>query len=123
MATLVSLGVALAVAAAFNRLHGSVLWGFVAVFILASSARFVSALMFMRMEDPRPGVVIERGSGLVTFFRNIRKTSLGKFTLYAGALYIGASIGGSFFTVYLLRELGFSDFTYIVGFTAVSSVS
>ena len=60
---LVAMSVGMGDAALLDRLHGLVMWGFVAVFLIAMIARLVSALIFWRIVDPRPDLQLRARSG------------------------------------------------------------
>ena len=87
--------------------------GFLAIFLLAGAARFVSASYIARMIDlPR-----RRASGgdftLLMFLARFRESNFVKFVTFVATLTFASYLASPFFSVFMLRDLGFSYLTYM----------
>jgi MFS family permease len=112
---LVAAGGVLSLAGAFDR----EILGFVLIFGAAALARLFSALELWRMieppfEAPTPGEAVS----LATFLWRSFRENFGRFTLCVASLQAATQLAGPFFSLYMLRDLGFS----YVQFTTASAV-
>jgi MFS family permease len=87
--------------------------GFAVLFGLAAIFRLSSATIFGRVYEPALGECRLKSPSFVRFVRDLPRSNLGHFMLYSMALNFGVYIAGPFFTVYQLRDLGFSYTTYM----------
>jgi MFS family permease len=96
--------------------------GFLSIFLIAAVARFISVYWLARYEDP-PQPKSE--NAYFSFYRFISRTAHSNFAKFAWfvCLMLGALfICGPFFSLYLLKELGFSysQFTFLSACLIVS---
>ncbi len=88
--------------------------GFFLLFLLAALLRFVSAGFLAMMTD----LPMSRPPGsdftFVMFLRRFRKSNFVKFVLYVSAIIFSTHLAAPYFNVYMLRDLGWNYFTYMV---------
>jgi MFS family permease len=90
-----------------------ILYAFSAIFIASFFGRFVSSLLFTKMDDP--DFVIEKESThFITFVSQLRKDNFGYFVLFGTLMTFGISLITPFVSVYLLEGIGLKNdyFTY-----------
>lgn len=85
--------------------------GFTVLYILASIFRMLSFASFTRIDEP-PARYSEPRLNVFGFLREIRSNEFGIFLLYYCLLIFSTAIAGFFFSVYMIRNLGFSYITY-----------
>jgi MFS family permease len=98
----------------YSKTRGLVLLGFAAIFLVASVARMTSAYLMSRHYDP--AFKLEEGY-YFSFWQFVKKApsnNFGKFVIYVGMLYFSVLIAAPFFTVYMLKNLGFSYTTLML---------
>ncbi|MBM3934972.1 MAG: MFS transporter [SAR202 cluster bacterium] len=122
MVTLTTMSVGMSAAAVLDRLHGAVMWGFAAAFLVAAAARIVSLVIYTRIPDPRPDLKLHMGPMPWTQFRQMNRSVLGRYNKFLLLFHFAAGIGSPFFSVYLLRDLGVS-FTVYVGLNMVCNIA
>jgi MFS family permease len=88
--------------------QGRTLTGFGVLFAIAACARLVSVYQLSRMYDP-PGhvAVLEFPFGR-SWWQRLRHSNVVRFSIFFGLTQFGVAIASPFFTVYMLRDLGFS---------------
>jgi MFS family permease len=113
-----SVTVAATVLAAFvldyYKTKGMVLLGFAVIFLAASVSRMISAYLLNRYYEPE--LKLEEGY-YFSFWQFVAKApgnNFGRFVIYVGLLYFSTLIAAPFFTVYMLRNLGFSYTTLML---------
>ncbi|MFH1836062.1 MAG: MFS transporter [Methanobacteriota archaeon] len=86
--------------------------GFFVIFSVAFLARTVSLYYLNKIEDPP--LIFERDAefSFPQYLRRLRETNYGKFALYLGFMFFSVNVAGPFFSVYMLRDLKFSYFSY-----------
>jgi MFS family permease len=95
-------------------LNKRVFIGFAILFGAAALFRFIS-LYFLRKQYEPPMIKEKTDSpGLKQIFRQLGTSNLGKFTLYVALINFVTMISGPFFTVFMLRDLHFSYFYYMI---------
>ena len=97
----------------FKR-SGTILLGFGVLFSLAFIFRSIALLMFSHQYEPH--LKIKKGDyfSLWQFLKTGRNTPFGRFAICTGLLRIATNIAGPFFTVYMLRDLGFSYIWFMI---------
>jgi MFS family permease len=95
----------------------AVMFGFVIIFAVSAVARMISAYHMWRMYEPPQGDV--RIPSLGEWWARWRGTAPLRFSAYFSAMQFSVAIAGPFFTVYMLRDLGFSYLELMTN-TAVS---
>ncbi|NMC08445.1 MAG: MFS transporter [Candidatus Lokiarchaeota archaeon] len=117
--TLTSMLMALALSAWLQdyKNRGLLMLGFVALFSFGFGTRFISWILFWFHHYPSLTITKENHVTLRQFARDLHKTNFGQFTLLVMLITFGQSIGGTFFSVYMLSPvtaggLGFDYITY-----------
>ncbi len=98
---------------------GITYWGFVAVFAFATLARLASAYHLTQMMDPPGHVAAMEVPWHRDLWQGLRSTELFRFSLFFASMQFAVAIASPFFTLYMLRDLGFS----YVEFMANSAIS
>ena len=97
-----------------SKQAGIIFFGFGVLFSLAFMFRAIGSLLFKFQYEPH--LKIHKGDyfSLWQFLKNGRDTPFGRFTIYTGLFRIATNIAGPFFTVYMLRNLGFSYIWFMI---------
>lgn len=98
--------------------RGMVGLGFVALFLIALSARFVSAYYLSKMTYPGYIHRAEDHFSIWQFLRDGRQTNFGRFVLYTGLTHFAVHVSGPFIAPYLLRDLHFTYFQFMLASAA-----
>ena len=98
----------------YFRTKGLVLLGFGLLLILATLFRLMSANLLRQHYEPK----LKLNDGYYfTFWQFTKKaphTNFGRFAIFVGVFYFAAYIGSPFFSVYMLKNLGFSYITLML---------
>jgi len=87
--------------------------GFSLIFAISLGVCLVSLLFYLIIRVPVPlGESDHAELGLFSFFKEARQNDLGVFILFSAGILFSASVAGSFFSVYMLRDLHFTYLTY-----------
>jgi MFS family permease len=97
----------------FSR-AGDAYWGFLTIFLCAAASRLLSAYHLNAMHEPSPHSAVLVMPGNLSFYRRVRQTPLLKFSVFYAAMQFAVSISGPYFTLYMLRDLQFSYFEFMV---------
>jgi MFS family permease len=95
-------------------------WGFVAIFVGAALARLASAWHLHRMHDPPGHVAAIEAPWHRELWQGLRETGLLRFTAFFASMQFAVAIASPFFTLYMLRDLGFSYVAFM--FNTAASV-
>jgi MFS family permease len=87
-------------------------WGFVLIFVLAGSARILSALALSPIQDVLPVAHQESQQGFRGFFRLSATKDFCRFLLFSGLMHAAVLIAGPFFVLYMLQDLHLSYIGY-----------
>ncbi len=98
---------------------GVVVWGFVLVFSFALVARLASAYYLSRMVEPLYVTRPEDRFSLWQFLRDGRQTNFGRFVAYIGLTHFAVQVSAPMIVPYLLRDLHFTYFEFMVATAAV----
>jgi MFS family permease len=104
---------------------GRDLWGFLLIFMLAGSARFLSVHYISLMYESRrqaASAISEDGESFLSFIMNLRKDNVALFTFACSFLLFGVYLAAPFFSVYMLEGLKFSYWQYL-SVTTASAIS
>jgi MFS family permease len=108
-----------------NALSGSInaFVAFGVLFLIAFVARMVSAYYLWQMHEPQFRIGRTEEFSLLDFVGRLRSSDYGKFVMYLCLLGFAVNIASPFFSVYMLKNLGFSymQFTLITASSVVSS--
>ena len=85
--------------------------GFVATFVVAGTARWLSARALAGVLDVHHGAHRNRRQGFRTFLATISR-SFRHFLLFSGLMHAAVLIAGPFFVIYMIRDLQWSYFQY-----------
>ena len=87
-------------------------WGFVLIFVVAGSARIVSAMALSPVQDIHPTAHLEAQQGFREFCRHNATKDFRRFLLFAGLMHASVLIAGPFFVLYILQDLHLSYLGY-----------
>ncbi len=90
----------------------NVMIGFAIAFLLAFFGRFVSGVLLTKHYEPHFKMSRERYFSFTQFMRKAPRNNFGRFALFIGLMTMSVYIAAPFFTVYMLKNLGFSYATY-----------
>ena len=88
------------------------MWGFVLIFVMAGTARLLSALALSPVQDVHPTANLEAQRGFSEFVRQNATKDFRRFLLFAGLMHASVLIAGPFFVLYILQDLRLSYFGY-----------
>lgn len=107
LATFGSLITAGFILSGFDRV-GHAYWGFVAIFTIAGLARLASAYHLSRMYDPPGHVAALEEPWHRELWVGLRETGLLRFSTFHATMQAAVAVASPFFTLYMLRDLGFT---------------
>lgn len=87
---------------------GLLIVGFTVLFSIASIGRFISAYYFTKHYYPKLDMPEKDYFGFFQFIKKASDNNFGKFTFYVGLINLTASFASPFFSVYMLKDLGYS---------------
>ncbi len=96
----------------FFKTKGFLLLGFSIFFFFACTARLISAYMFSKHYYPK--LKLKKGY-YFSFFQFMKKApsnNFGKFVISVALMYFSVYIAAPFFSVYMLKDLGFNYLTF-----------
>ncbi len=97
----------------YFKTDGKVLFGFLILFSIATVARLLASFQLNRYYDPD----LEKDrKGKLSFFKFLKniKSNFTKFSYYVSFMNLAVMIASPFFSVYMLKELGFSYITFMI---------
>jgi len=98
----------------YFKTKGFILLGFGILFLFAGVFRMISAGYFTKHYEPLLKIKKQDFFSFKTFIKNLRNTNFGRFTFFTTVFYLSIAIAGPFFTVYMLKNLGFSYITFMI---------
>lgn len=98
----------------YSKTKGFILLGFGILFGFAGIFRMISANYFQKHYDPELKISKRDFFSFKSFIKNIYKINFGKFTFFTALFYLSIAIAGPFFTVYMLKNLGFSYIPFMI---------
>lgn len=98
----------------WGRNADALLWTFAVVFTLAAAARFVSAGLLAMHSEPQPPAKQSQPMPLAGLWKRVWTTNDGRLLTYMVAAQIGVQVSGPFFTPFMLKQLNFSYYGYVV---------
>ncbi len=101
----------------------NILRGFLIIFSIALTCRFISWCFLTRMYDPPLKIKKESYFTFLDFIRRARESNFAKFVIFVAALNFSVNLAAPFFSVYMLRDLKFNYMTYTVLVIAVAVTS
>lgn len=88
--------------------------GFGLIFFIAMIFRFVSRHYVLKQYEPEIKLKKENYFSFSQFLKAIPKSNYGRFALYISLIVLATNIAGPFYTIYMLRDLGFSYFYFML---------
>lgn len=101
----------------FFQARGSTRFGFAVIFTAAAAARMYSVYHLSRMVEPNTTDPVPRPARSAPTCRY--QTRFIRFSIFITAMNFAVAVAGPFFTVYMLRDLGFS----YLQFTAATAIA
>ncbi len=97
----------------FRRMNHLML-GFIILFSLALFSRIISWTFYRKQYEPK--LKLKKGYyfTFTAFLLRARKTNFGRFSFFSAFLNMAVAISSPLFVVYMLRDLHFSYFTYML---------
>jgi MFS family permease len=102
----------------FSDRLGFTYWGFVAVFLAGAASRFASAWHLQRMHDPGGHVAALEAPWHADLWQGLKSTGLLRFSIFHACMQFAVGLASPFFTLYMLRDLGFSYLEFTVNTAA-----
>jgi MFS family permease len=102
--------------------RSDVLFGFVTLFLAAMVARLMSWHFLTKQHEPKFKYKHEYYFSFSNFLKRMKDNNFGRFTIYATLMDLMVNLASPFFAVYMLRELNFSYFVFVI-VTLSASVS
>jgi len=100
-----------------------VLTGFALIFGLALVCRVVSWYFLAKMYEPRFEVREDAYFSFWDFIKRVRESNFAKFVLFVAGLNFCVNLAAPFFSVFMVRDLGFSYVVYTVLVVTVTVVT
>jgi MFS family permease len=94
--------------------------GFAMLFGGAAAFRLLSFYFLSQMYEPESPGNGDDDPSLLHMVRHVGSSNLGRFTVYTALILFAANVASPFFSVYMLRDLGFNYVTYTVIISSVS---
>ena len=107
----------------YFKTKGILLICFSVLFAIASIARFISAGLLKKHYEPKLKLNEGYYFSFFQFLKKAPKNNFGKFTIFTFFFYFAVQIAGPFFTVYMLKHLGFDYLIFTLVTLAQSLVS
>jgi MFS family permease len=104
---------ALVAGTVLNLFTHKVFLGFSLLFGGAIIARFISWHFLKKIYEP-PLTTRQEGFKLTAFFTETKSSNLRRYMFFVAAINFATNLAAPFFAVYMLRDLGFSYFTYVI---------
>ena len=103
----------------FANLQDQTRLGFLFIFTIAVIARIYSAFQLRRMIDPTGPVAGLEPVFTRDLWQRLRRSQFARFSVFFALMNFSVALASPFFTVYMLRDLGFS----YLEFTATTAIS
>ncbi len=98
----------------YSEGSGFLLLGFIVLFLIAASGRFVSGYYFTKHYEPNAEFNREGYFTLLQFIKKAPFNNFGTFVIFVALINMATNFAAPFFAVYMLKELGFNYFWFIV---------
>jgi hypothetical protein len=96
-----------------DHLQGGTFNGFTIIFLAGFAASIISVILYLSAKVPvAMGEEPQSNMGFVAFVREAKQNNLGTLIIFSAMIIFSASICGSFFSVYMLKDLHFTYLTY-----------
>ena len=98
----------------------SILRGFLVIFSIAFTCRFISWYFLTRMYEPSFKVNKESYFTFWEFIKRIKESNFAKFVIFAASLIFCVNLAAPYFAVFMLKDLKFNYLTYTFLVTTVT---
>ncbi len=95
----------------FGNRHGIGIYSFALLFLAAFTGRMFSVSRLMLHDDPPHESKRENYFSFMQFIARAPYNNFGRFVIYVGLINFATHFAAPFFTVYMLRDLGFNYLT------------
>ncbi|MCM8786781.1 MAG: MFS transporter [Candidatus Omnitrophica bacterium] len=99
--------------------RNNILKGFLVIFTIAFSARFISWYFLTRMYEPPLRLDKNSYFTFFEFIKRLKESNFVKFVLFVASFNFCVNLAAPFFSVFMLRDLKFNYFTYTILVTTV----
>lgn len=86
----------------------SIFWGFTILFAFALISRLISSYMFTKHYEPSLKISNKDYFTFFDFLKRLPKSNFAKYSLFVALIMFATAIASPFFSVYMLRNLGFN---------------
>jgi len=94
--------------------------GFFIIFSIAAGCRFVSFFFLTKYYEPKMNNKTVHRNNYFSYFKDFGNNNFVKFSVFMGLMSFTVNLSRPFFTVYMLRDLGFSYLEYTIVNTSAS---
>ena len=91
-----------------------VMFGFIILFLLAFFSRVISWTFYKKQYEPNFKMKKRDYFSFFAFLKRARKTNFGRFSFFISLLNLAVAISSPLFVIYMLRDLHFSYFIYML---------
>ena len=98
----------------FFKNHGILILGFSTFFFIAMTARLISRHLIKGQYEPKIKLERDYYFSFGQFVKKMRYNNFGRFTIFRAFLSFSVMVAGPFFTIYMLKNLGFSYITFTI---------
>ena len=98
----------------YYKNKGILFIGFVILFVIAAIGRYISGILLTRHYNPDYEINKESYFGFLQFVKKSPKNNFGKFVIFVSLINLTTYFAAPFFTVYMLKDLGYSYTTFII---------
>ncbi len=91
-----------------------ILMGFAVLFLIAGISCFITGLSYRKVHEPKLELTKGYYFTFWQFIKNIPKSNFGKFSIFITLVHFAMYLSFPFFTVYMLKNLGFSYIQWVL---------
>jgi MFS family permease len=92
--------------------EGKIFFGFLILFGLACIGRYFSFYFLKKQYEPKPTRDEKAYFSLFQFIKKMHSNNFGRFVIYTSLVSFSVAIASPFFSVYMIKDLNFSYFTF-----------
>ncbi|MBR9705894.1 MFS transporter [Candidatus Pacearchaeota archaeon] len=94
--------------------NNKTMFGFIILFSMALIARFIARHYLSRQYEPKRKIKNKYYFSFFDFLKKAHTNNYGKFSIFRALFSLAINIAGPFWTVYMLRNLGFNYVTFMM---------
>jgi len=106
----------------YSKKFGLLFYCFAFLFFLSMILRFISLSYTKKLYEPKLVLSEDYYFSFWQFLKKIRTNNFGLFTIYRSLFALSVNIAAPFFSVYALRQLGFSYFQFTIALIIVPTL-